>query len=259
MERSICGLFQEIIVATTFPGFTADSLGFFEELAHNNQKAWFDANRARYDQHVVGVFRGLLETLTPALIKLNAHFEIRGKTNGNFSRINRDIRFSKDKSPYKSNYYLYVYDGRHERDHAGRLYVGLSADCVTAGFSIYGSWRGPKGALETVFRKRVESHRELFQSLLARVVRTRRYETYWHRQEKGEWTQHAGLPRREEDWQTLHAWIVRKVFPPNARALSTPAFAGVVERIFRELYPIFIFTSVVRPQWQGELKKALNG
>ena len=245
-------------MATTFQGFTAESLLFFEELARNNQKTWFDANRARYDQHVVGAFRGLLAALTPALLNLNPHFEVGGKTNGSFSRINRDIRFSKDKSPYKSNFYLYAYDGRHDRGHAGRLYVGLSADCLTVGFSIYGSWRGPKGALETVFRKRVADYEKIFATLLARVVRARRYETYWHREEKRDWAQHPGLPRREEDWQTLHAWVVRKVFPPNSRGLGTPAFAGVVERIFTELYPLFIFTSVVTPGWEAELKKALK-
>ena len=102
--------------------------------------------------------------------------------------------------------------------------MGLSADCLTVGFSIYGSWRGPKGALETVFRKRVAAHaRDCLPTLLARVVRGRRYETYWHREEKGDWAQHPGLPRREEDWQTLHAWVVRKVFLPNARGLGTPA------------------------------------
>jgi uncharacterized protein (TIGR02453 family) len=258
MKLAISGFSQEITVATTFQCFTADSFQFFEELARNNQKAWFDANRSRYDQHVVGAFRGLLETLTPALLKLNPHFEVGGKTNANFSRINRDIRFSKDKSPYKSNFYLYVYDGRYDRGHAGRLYVGLSADCLTVGFSIYGSWRGPKGALETVFRKRVTAQREIFETLLGRVVRARRYETYWHREEKGEWTQHPGLPRRDDDWETLHAWVVRKVFLPNSRGLGTPAFAGVVERIFTELYPLFIFTSVVTPKWQAKVKKALK-
>ncbi len=244
--------------ATTFQGFTPESFLFFEELARNNQKSWFDANRARYDQHVVGCFRGLLQTLTPALLKLNPHFEVGGKTNGSFSRINRDIRFSKDKSPYKSNFYLYVYDGRRDRDHAGRLYVGLCADCLTAGFSIYGSWRGPKGALETLFRKRVAAHRETFENLLAHIVRARRYETYWHRQEKGEWTQHPGLPRRDEEWQTLQAWIVRKVFLPTARGLGTPDFAKTVERIFAELYPLFVFTSVTSPQWETEIKEALE-
>jgi len=245
-------------VATTFQGFTADSFLFFQELAQNNQKAWFDANRARYDQHVVGAFRSLLATLAPALLKLDPHFEVGGKTNGNFSRINRDIRFSKDKSPYKPNFYLYVYDARHDRGHAGRLYVGLSADCLTVGFSIYGSWRGPKAALETVFRKRVASHPEIFQNLLARVVRGRRYETYWHREEKGEWMQHAGLPRREEDWQTLHAWVVRKLFLPNARGLATPAFAEVVKGIFADLYPLVMFTSGVTLKWEAEITRALK-
>ena len=146
-------------MVTGFQGFAADSFRFFEELARHNHKAWFDENRTRYDEHVVGAFRGLLRALTPFVLKLNPHFETGGKTNGNFSRINRDIRFSKDKSPYKPNFYLYVYDGRHDRGHAGRLYVGLSADCLTVGFSIYGSWRGPKGALETVFRKRAALHR----------------------------------------------------------------------------------------------------
>lgn len=245
-------------MTTEFEGFPADSFLFFEELARNNQKAWFDKNRARYDQNVVGAFRGLLAALTPALLKLNPRLEVGGKTNGSFSRINRDIRFSKDKSPYKPNYYLYVYDGRHDRGHTGQLYVGLSADCLTAGFSIYGSWRGPKAALETVFRKRVEAQHETFAALLARVVKARRYETYWHREEKGDWAQHAGLPRRDEDWQTLQAWVVRKVFLPNSRGIGTPAFAGVVERIFTELYPLFIFTSVVAPKWETEIKKALK-
>jgi uncharacterized protein (TIGR02453 family) len=245
-------------VAVSFQGFRTDSFRFFEELARNNQKAWFDQNRARYDQHVVGAFRSLLAALTPFLLKLNVHFETGGKTNGNFSRINRDIRFSKDKSPYKSNFYLYVYDGRHDRGHGGRLYVGLSADCLTVGFSIYGSWRGPKGALEILVRKRLVSHRQLFESLLARVVRAWRYETYWHRQEKGEWTQHAGVPRRPEDWLTLHAWVVRKVFLPNARGLAAPEFSRQVERIFRELYPLFVFTSVATPKWETDLKKALR-
>jgi uncharacterized protein (TIGR02453 family) len=243
---------------TNFPGFSADSFLFFEELARHNQKAWFDANRARYDQHVVGCFRGLLAALAPALRKLNPHFEVGGKTNGSFSRINRDIRFSKDKRPYKSNFYLYTYDGRHDRGHTGQLYVGLSADCLTVGFSIYGSWRGPNGALETLFRPRVAAHRQLFDALLARVVRAGRYETYWHRQEKGEWTQHAGLPRRDDDWQTLDAWIVRKVFLPNARGLSKPAFATKVERIFTELYPLFLFTSVASPRWEAEIAPALD-
>ncbi|HLW78924.1 MAG TPA: hypothetical protein VKU44_04915, partial [Terriglobia bacterium] len=127
-------------------------------------------------------------------------------------------------------------------------------DCLTAGFSIYMSDRkGPKGALESLFRPRAASHGKVFDQLLKRVVRGGRYQTYWHRVEKKEWTQHAGLPRRTEDWQTLQAWIVRKVFPPSSRKLASPGFAREVERIFRELYPLYVFSSVPGPRWQADL------
>jgi uncharacterized protein (DUF2461 family) len=186
----------------------------------------------------------LLQTLEPTLLNLNPNFEISGKTNKNFSRINRDIRFSKDKSPYKSNYYLYVYDSRRQRATDGRLYVGLSADCVTVGFAIYATWgKGPKGALETVFRPRVQNEGARLRKLVETIVRKKRYETYWHRMEKSEWVLHPGLPKKEEDWLTLHAWIVRKVFKPGARGLDQPGFAKQVAKIFAELYPLYLFTS----------------
>lgn len=38
--------------------------------------------------------------------------------------------------------------------------------------------------------------------------------------EKGDWTQHPGLPRLDEDWQTLQGWIVRKVFQPKGRGVG---------------------------------------
>ena len=237
-----------------YSGFSDESFIFFRQLAKNNSKAWFDRNRDRYETHVSGLFRDLLQTLEPSLLKLNPHFEISGKTNRNFSRINRDIRFSKDKSPYKPNYYLYVFDSRRDRAGDGRLYVGLSAECVTVGFSIYATWcKGPEGALETVFRPRFQKQGEHFRRLLYSIIRKKRFETYWHRQEKGDLILHPGLPRKDADWLTLHAWIVRRVFEPGSRGIHTPGFAKQVEKIFRELLPLYNFTSVSGPRWKDAL------
>jgi len=240
----------------SFQGFGAESFQFFRELARNNNKPWFDAHRDVYEEHVTGAFRGLLAALEPALMELHPHFETAGKTNGNFSRINRDIRFSKDKSPYKSNYYLRVYDGRRLPKTDGCLYAGLSADCLTVGFCTYGTWgRGPRSALETVFRPRFAKERPIFDTLLQEIVSRGRYETYWYRQEKRDWVQRPGLPRREEDWVTLQGWVVRKAFDPAAKGLGTQAFAAKVEKLFRHLYPLYAFTSLAGPQW----RKAISG
>jgi uncharacterized protein (DUF2461 family) len=239
-----------------FPGFSAESFEFFSALADNNNKAWFGHHRETYENHVTGLFRALLRRLEPFLLRLNPDFETAGKTNGNFSRINRDIRFSKDKRPYKSNFYVYVYGRRRRRGETGRLYVGLSAECVTVGFSIYGGEsRSSPSTLRTVFGRRLLTHRALFDRLLGATLRKGRYETYWHRKEKGEWMLHAGLPRREQDWLTLQAWVVRKVFPAESRCLFSPGFAARIERIFGELYPLLVFTSVAGPRWQVQLKR----
>lgn len=242
-------------VGSKFQGFTIESFAFFQELARNNNKAWFDANHDRYELHVRETFRSLLAGLEPFLLELNPHFEVSGITNRNFSRINRDIRFSRDKRPYKPNYYLYVYDGRRERATDGRFYVGLSAECVTVGFAIYATWgRGPKGALETVFRPRVQKEGELFRRLVDSVVRRKRFETYWYRQERGDWVLHPGVPKKREDWTTLQGWVVRRVFAAGAPGLATPDFAHQAANIFGELYPLYAFTSDSSPRWKARLR-----
>jgi uncharacterized protein (TIGR02453 family) len=243
-------------VAQRFLGFAPESFKFFSDLAKNNYKGWFDAHREIYEAHVTGAMRGLLAELEPFLLDLNPHFETAGKTNGNFSRINRDIRFSKDKAPYKSNFYLRVYDSRRSNQTDGRLYVGLSAESVTVGFVCYASWkRGEQSVLETVFRPRFISQRAPFDELLKGIVRKRSYETYWHRTEKQEWAQHAGLPRRDEDWLTLQGWVVRKVFAPGSREVASPKFSAKVQRVFSDLYPLYAFTSISGAGWKPPAKR----
>src|SRR4029077_1075683 len=82
------------------PIFTRETFRFFRELAANNRKAWMDANRERYQSVIVQPFRRLLEELSPAVLELDSRFDTTGRSGANFSRINRDIRFAKDKTPY---------------------------------------------------------------------------------------------------------------------------------------------------------------
>lgn len=81
--------------------FTPAFFKFFDELTKNNNKEWFDANRERYENDVKKPFKKLIEDLTKKLGK-----DIPGlnqEIHKSIFRINRDIRFSKDKSPYKNN------------------------------------------------------------------------------------------------------------------------------------------------------------
>jgi uncharacterized protein (TIGR02453 family) len=78
-----------------------DFFRFFEELENNNNKEWFDANRSRYEGDVKVPFRALVQAITDRLVADLP--EINREVPKAVFRINRDIRFSKDKTPYKNH------------------------------------------------------------------------------------------------------------------------------------------------------------
>lgn len=79
--------------------FTGDYIAFFKELAANNHRDWFHANKKRYEQSVKDPFYDFLGELINRYKAIDSRVAMEPK-NAVF-RINRDIRFSKDKSPYK--------------------------------------------------------------------------------------------------------------------------------------------------------------
>jgi uncharacterized protein (TIGR02453 family) len=79
--------------------FTQRALSFFLGLARHNEKAWFEAHRDEYEAEVRQPMRDLIEDLDTRFAQFAP--EIGGDPKRSMFRINRDIRFSKDKSPYK--------------------------------------------------------------------------------------------------------------------------------------------------------------
>jgi len=84
-----------------FEGFPPAAQRFFRGLARNNTKAWFEKNRAIYETAIREPMKGLVEAVDVALADIAP--EIVGDPRRSLFRIHRDIRFSKDKSPYKTN------------------------------------------------------------------------------------------------------------------------------------------------------------
>ncbi len=81
--------------------FSKDFNQFFIELAANNHKDWFDDNRKRYEQNIKKPFEVFVIDLIAALAVNEPEMNVDPKKT--IFRINRDIRFSKDKTPYKLN------------------------------------------------------------------------------------------------------------------------------------------------------------
>ena len=83
----------------TMAYFTDDFNRYFKDLAKNNNKEWFDANRKRYETSVKAPFERFVTEAIQRIAKLDRAIAIEAKEA--IFRINRDVRFSKDKTPYK--------------------------------------------------------------------------------------------------------------------------------------------------------------
>lgn len=224
--------------------FSKETQEFLRDLHRHNSKAWMDANRNRYQKHVVAPFRALLDELAPVALKLNPRFIVSGRTGENFSRINRDIRFSKDKTPYRPQMYLTFSAASKKQGSDGQLYVGISHDSLTAGFRIYADSK--ECTLVHIARSRGAQQSK---RLAATARRLRgKYDSYWYTQEKvgkkKEWMKHDGWPLKPQDWERIEGWIVRKKLKP---AVATrPEFTRDVAKIFAEVYALYKFTSMGR-------------
>jgi uncharacterized protein (TIGR02453 family) len=96
---------------TSFQGFPRETIRFLRDLSRNNEKAWFDAHREDYQEHYVGPALAFIASIGPRLQKISPSVTYEPKVNGSLFRINRDVRFSKDKRPYKDHLDLWFWHG----------------------------------------------------------------------------------------------------------------------------------------------------
>lgn len=112
-----------------------DFLEFFKELAPNNNKDWFDENRERYHQNIKKPFEDFVTAVINEMRKTDKSLNINYKDC--IFRINRDIRFSKDKSPYKLNRSAFISNaGKKEKAIPG-LYFELSPEHARVYTGVY--------------------------------------------------------------------------------------------------------------------------
>jgi uncharacterized protein (TIGR02453 family) len=109
--------------------FTKATFNFLDELAANNDRAWFEANKPRYEALVREPALEFIVAMAPVLAKFAPHFRAEPrKIGGSLMRVFRDTRFARDKSPYKTNIGIQF---RHElgKDvHAPGFYMHIATD-----------------------------------------------------------------------------------------------------------------------------------
>ncbi len=124
-------------IAEKFPGFPKASVKFFKDLAQNNSKAWFDAHREEYEQNVVLPSEQFVIAMGARLQKLSPKVNADPRVNRSLFRLNRDTRFSKDKTPYKTHMGIMFWEGSRPRMECSCYYMHLEPPTLMLGIGIY--------------------------------------------------------------------------------------------------------------------------
>jgi uncharacterized protein (TIGR02453 family) len=199
-----------------FRGWPPDALRWFEGLAANNTREWFQAHKATYDDCVREPFEALLEQVAPDFGE------------GKVFRPHRDVRFSPDKSPYKTYAAAVI-----ERPAGGAWYVALNVNGLMAAAGYYHLARdqlqryreavaddrsGPE--LDTILRDLDRAELDIgSEDMLATAPRG-----YPRDHPRVELLRHRGM----------HVW---RQFPPR-KWLSTPAAASRVTGVWTTSRPL---------------------
>lgn len=118
-------------------GFPKETFAFLEGISAHNEKAWFEANRKLYEAGYVEAGKAFVEALGPKLAALSPGLKFEPRINGSIARVNRDIRFSKDKRPYKDHLDLWFWHGDKRSWEQPGFWFSLTPKAVYCGSGLY--------------------------------------------------------------------------------------------------------------------------
>lgn len=217
-------------------GFSPAAHRFFRSLARHNERPWFEAHRAEYEARVREPMRALVEEVDVRLARVAP--ELTGDPRRSLFRIHRDVRFSKDKAPYKTNagcWFFHQDAGRGvgqdaESGGAGVYFHLDGAGCFVAG----GIWMPPRPALNRL-RDALTDDARSFTAIVEASRFRRRFGAL------DEASMLTRLPRGfspghpAERWLRYQSFTVSRALP--SRVTASPRLAAAVVAEVRVMLP----------------------
>jgi len=206
---------------------------FLRGLAANNEKAWFEANRATYESAVREPVAALVASVTTELTRRGVPLE--GDPKRSTFRIHRDVRFSRDKRPYKTHVGSVWYRQGSGKGGAGVLYFHLDpAGCFAAA-----AFYQPDPEVLDCIRERIRVHPDRFlevEAALAGAGLTLSREDMLTRMPKGfEDLKGAAV----EHALRLRSFVVRR--PLSARQVGSKGLASAIAGVGADALPLLRF------------------
>jgi uncharacterized protein (TIGR02453 family) len=211
------------------------TLQFLKQLAKNNNKEWFDANRKKYDTAKAD-FAGNLQNIINTFSKTDATIAPLEAKKCMF-RINRDIRFSKDKSPYKTNFGASINGGGKISDYAGYYLHIQPGNCFVGG----GVYHPMPDALKKV-RQEIDYNFDEFRN----ITRSKKFKSVYTKGLSMDGDLSLSRPPKgyDEDNPAISYIKLKSVIamsPLTDAQVTDKKFVATVVKAFEALYPLIVF------------------
>ncbi|MBR0443917.1 MAG: DUF2461 domain-containing protein [Clostridia bacterium] len=214
-----------------FQGLTEDTYNFFWEIAFQNNQSFFHANRERFRNSVQLPLLQLASDLAPYALDIDPDFQVRPSSV--VSRIRRDTRYSKDKSPFRDHMWLgYKYPSSYTSENFV-VYVEFERESFGYGMGMY----APNPAMMQEIRGRILARSDTFLTL----VNDRAFSDLF--QAEGETFKRPKYTEQREDilpWLNLRRLAFCYSSPELSRTLR-PEITDEIIEAFRIMKPVYRF------------------
>lgn len=150
-----------------FSGFSVNSVKFLKELRGHNNRAWFESHRDKYENHLLLPLRCLVMDLGPTMLTVDPLFEIRPAVNRTISRIQRDLRFSRNRTPFRTSVWITFKHSGSNRPDRPAYFFEIGPEYYRYGMGFYAAPAGTMSAL----RDRINTQPERFRQMVSFLSR----------------------------------------------------------------------------------------
>jgi uncharacterized protein (TIGR02453 family) len=192
--------FMDIDLYPPFEGFPKECIGFLKQLKRNNNREWFEKHREEYEQHAKNPMLSFIAALQPAFARFAPEFDLNPKRS--IFRIYRDIRFSSDKTPYKTHIAAhFVLRGRPKGFIGSGYYIQLEPRDFFVGGGIY----IPDGDQLKKIRQAIATRGEEFLSIVDDRKFKKRFAPF-------DWSKLQRVPKGYDENHPMAEWLKFKQF-----------------------------------------------
>ena len=216
-----------------FTGFPRKGITFLKQLKRNNRREWFERHKPEYETYVKLPMQSLIASLRPAFQEFAPEFEVNPKRS--IFRIYRDVRFSKDKRPYKTHVAAhFVLRGKPKGTEGSGYYLHIEPGEVFLGAGIY----MPDGDQLKKIRKRLANQSDEFLGIIRDPAVKRMFGAL-----EGDKLQR--IPQGYDPDHPMAEWLRLKQFfvgsPFSEGLCYKPSFVKDISKAFKTATPLVRF------------------